>query len=184
MPGILVSVITSVKKTKRKAGKHITAQRSGHFPLNNYATVRDREVGGSILSPRPTTSIAYGSQRWRPYFICGEFVDNLLRRHFPLELDSPAVTHSHLQILMAHERHYCERLVPSQGQARGIRSDRRCIADPRRAVCVEADEGVVVLSCVRRAFALAHKGVVIAGAVIATSRLARRISISSPRGNR
>src|SRR5688572_29661967 len=33
-----------------------------------------------ILSPRPLKSIVYGCNQWRPYFICGQFVDRQEQR--------------------------------------------------------------------------------------------------------
>src|SRR6267142_2317085 len=60
-----------------------------------------------ILSPRPNISTTYGCQPWRPYFVCGQFVDKILRAYISLKLHSANITHSSLQILVAHQRHYC-----------------------------------------------------------------------------
>src|SRR6185369_9654473 len=48
------------------------------LPRLSFGTVRS-EV--RILSPRPVKSSIYGCQHWRPYFICGQFVDTL-KNHF------------------------------------------------------------------------------------------------------
>src|SRR5258705_3817804 len=64
-----------------------------------------------ILSPRPIISTTYGCQHWRPFVLCGQFVDKILRTHLSLKLDGTNVSHRRLQILMSYQTHNCESLV-------------------------------------------------------------------------
>ena len=70
--------------------------------------------GRRFESSRPDQliSIIYGCHHWRPYFIvwpiCGQ---NELRTHVSLKLDGANVPHRRLQILVAHQHHYCQCLI-------------------------------------------------------------------------
>ena len=70
-------------------------------------SVRDREVGGSnplaptkhINNLRPSTLAAV--------LLVREICDQILRTHISLKLDGTNVSHRRLQILVAHQSHYC-----------------------------------------------------------------------------
>src|SRR5258705_13716659 len=85
-------------------------QKLTFLPNSSFGTERS-EV--RILSPRPNISTTYGRQHWRPFLLCGQFVDKLLGPHVSLKLNGANVAHGGLQILMAHEHHYRECFVAS-----------------------------------------------------------------------
>ena len=90
--GILTFLYSENQEWREKAKTYV-------LPNHWFGTERS-EV--QILSPRPFISIKYGRQPWRPYFVRDQFVYNLLRTYFPLELVGADVTHRGRQILMAH----------------------------------------------------------------------------------
>src|SRR5919106_1388328 len=86
------------------------------LPRLSFGTVRS-EV--RILSPRPLLSTTYGCQHWRPYFICGQFVDIFFNQsNLTRESMGSNISFGSLHIAMTHQCFDRECVITCNSQPR------------------------------------------------------------------